>query len=396
MVSFSIENDLITKEYKDMREPILSIIIPVYNVEEYLTECLESVNASIRNIDAEVLLIDDGSTDGSSAMARAFADDNAAFFYFRKENGGLSDARNYGAGRATGKYLCFVDSDDVVKENMYENMLAAAEYHNADLTIVNVIRFDSTGTRESSLHDKVFYNIDCAVTHINECDNLIYDTTAWNKLIRRDFWERNGFKYPVGWRFEDMPVSLAMHIRANKVAIVREVGYMWRDRDGKTKSITQENNSIVNLTHRIKMWGDMYDYLAETQNGDSRLRDLMSFKILLEDMPMYVNMFATQAVDDPELYRDTILAFLDEHIIDKDYENLPVAHRLKYRLLREDDRERLKTLAAFELRKYKNLPLFKEEGEMDFVGVGLGITNNLSLGRQCVDLSSSVNKTTRS
>lgn len=349
-----------------MNEPILSVIIPVYNVEEYLEECLDSVAESVRNIDAEVLLIDDGSTDGSSVMARSFADAHTKFFYFRKENGGLSDARNYGAERAQGKYICFVDSDDVVRDNMYDNMLAAAEYHQADLTIVNVIRFDSSGFRESSLHDKVFYDIDCAVTHINECDNLIYDTTAWNKLIRRDFWERNGFKYPVGWRYEDMPVSLAMHIKANKVAIVREVGYLWRDRDGKTKSITQENNSIVNLTHRIKMWGDMYDYLEETQNGDSRLRDLMSFKILLQDLPMYVNMFANGAVDDPDLYRDTILDFLNRHFADKDYEHLPVAHRRKYKLLREDKRKDLKTLAAFELRKYKNLPFFKE-GEETYI-----------------------------
>ena len=350
-----------------MNEPILSIIVPVYNVEEYLIDCLESVAKSIEKIDAEVLLIDDGSKDNSGNMAMAFADAHNKFFYYRKENGGLSDARNFGTARAQGKYLCFVDSDDLVKENMYENMLAAAEYHQADLTIVNVIRFDSTGFRESSLHDRVFYDQDCAVTHINECDNLIYDTTAWNKLIRRDFWERNGFQYPVGWRFEDMPVSLAMHIKANKVAIVREIGYLWRDRDGKTRSITQENNSMINLTHRIKMWEDMYEYIEKEQKDPERLKTLLSFKILTEDLPMYVNMVAEYYVEeDPEGYSDTILSFMDRHFTETDYEKIPAAHKLKYRLLREGRKEELKTLTAFEKRKYKNLP-FNKEGDKIYI-----------------------------
>ncbi len=344
--------------------PVLSIVVPVYNVEEYLLECLESIEKSIRNIDAEVLLIDDGSKDDSGVMAKAFADTHQGFFYYRKENGGLSDARNFGAARAQGKYLCFVDSDDVVRENMYENMLAAAEHHQADLTIVNVMRFDSTGPRESSLHDKVFIDLDCVVTHIDECDNLIYDTTAWNKLIRRDFWERNGFQYPVGWRFEDMPVSLAMHTTANKVAIVRETGYMWRDRDGRTRSITQENNSIVNLTHRLTMTDGMYDFLEKERDDGNRLRDLMSFKILMEDLPMYINMAA--AMDDDELaeeYRDTIKSFISRHMKDSDFEKLPAAHRLKYRLLEEDRKEELQKLIAFEKRKYKNLPFVRKDGE---------------------------------
>lgn len=344
-----------------MNEPILSIIVPVYNVEEYLIDCLESVAKSIEKIDAEVLLIDDGSTDNSGSMAKTFADSHNKFFYYRKENGGLSDARNFGTARAQGKYLCFVDSDDLVKENMYENMLAAAEYHQADLTIVNVIRFDSKGFRESSLHDRVFYDLDYAAAHIDYCDNFIYDTTAWNKLIRRDFWERNGFRYPVGWRFEDMPVSLAMHIKANKVAIVREIGYLWRDRDGKTRSITQENNSMINLTHRIKMWDDMYEYIEKEQKDPERLRTLLSFKILTEDLPMYANMVAEHYVeDDAEGYSDTILSFMERHFTEADYEKLPAAHKLKYRLLREGRKEDLKTLTAFEKRKYKNLPFIKE------------------------------------
>ena len=350
-----------------MNEPILSIIVPVYNVEEYLIDCLESVAKSIEKIDAEVLLIDDGSKDNSGSMAKAFADAHKKFFYYRKENGGLSDARNFGTARAQGKYLCFVDSDDLVKENMYENMLTAAEYHQADLTIVNVIRFDSTGFRESSLHDRVFYDMDHAVAHIDYCDNFIYDTTAWNKLIRRDFWERNGFKYPVGWRFEDMPVSLAMHIKANKVAIVREIGYLWRDRDGKTRSITQENNSMINLTHRIKMWEDMYEYIEKEQKDPERLKTLLSFKILTEDLPMYVNMVAEYYVEeDPEGYSDTILSFMDRHFTETDYEKIPAAHKLKYRLLREGRKEELKTLTAFEKRKYKNLP-FNKEGDKIYI-----------------------------
>ena len=101
---------------------LVSIIIPVYNVETYLERCLESIcRQTYRQL--EVLLVNDGSTDASAAIARRYADSDSRFTLYNKENGGLSSARNYGIERAAGEYMVFVDSDDYVDENYVEYLL---------------------------------------------------------------------------------------------------------------------------------------------------------------------------------------------------------------------------------------------------------------------------------
>ena len=270
------------------RELKLSVIVPMYNAEEYLEECLESIEKSIQGLEAEVLLIDDGSEDRTSDIALAFQHEHSRFRYYRKENGGPADAKNYGIGKAKGKYLAFTDSDDLVTESMYHNMVRAAEYHQADLTIVNLVRFNSKRIWGSGLHKRVFNNLKKTVTHIRECDNLIYDTTAANRMIRRDFWEKNGFQYPKGWLFEDMPIALEMHCRANRVAIVHEVGYLWRVRDGESASITQNNSSINNLKHRTAMYDRMFRFVDKEEDGQ-RLKTLLKEKILSFDFSFYIN-----------------------------------------------------------------------------------------------------------
>ena len=99
----------------------LSVIVPMYNVEAYLPQCLESLAAQTL-ADMEVLLVDDGATDGTSKIAMDFAERHENFRYFRKENGGLSDARNYAIPYASGELIAFLDSDDWVEPTLYEKM----------------------------------------------------------------------------------------------------------------------------------------------------------------------------------------------------------------------------------------------------------------------------------
>ena len=96
----------------------ITVIVPIYNVEDLLSECLLSLKEQ-DFLEYEVLLIDDGSTDRSSSIALEFAKNNKKFLYFRKENGGLSSARNFGILKAKGEYIAFVDSDDFVNKNFY-------------------------------------------------------------------------------------------------------------------------------------------------------------------------------------------------------------------------------------------------------------------------------------
>ena len=123
----------------------VSVIVPVYNVEKYLSKCLDSlISQSHENL--EILVINDGSTDHSEEIIRGYTQKYPdRIKAFQKENGGLSDARNFGVDRATGDYIGFVDSDDYVSPAMFEEMAVLAEKHAAEMVICNVLKVDERG-----------------------------------------------------------------------------------------------------------------------------------------------------------------------------------------------------------------------------------------------------------
>ena len=123
----------------------VSVIVPVYNVELYLEKCLLSlVNQTLQDI--EIIVVNDGSRDHSQQIIEKFQQEHPQkIFAYTKENGGLSDARNFGIDRAKGKYIGFVDSDDYVSETMYDEMLNIAEKNQAEITICNIQKVDERG-----------------------------------------------------------------------------------------------------------------------------------------------------------------------------------------------------------------------------------------------------------
>lgn len=344
---------------KDNNMLQLSIIVPIYNVEDYLLECLDSLDSATHNIEAEILLIDDGSKDGSSDIAKEYAKNHTKFRYFHKENGGLADTRNYGIRNATGKYLAFIDSDDIVTEDMFEKMIASAEMHDTDITITNVTRFDSKSVFDASLYARMFNDVDELVTHINKCDRLIFDTIVCNKIVRRDFWNENGFEFPVGFRFEDMAVALAMHCRARRVSIVKTVGYLWRVREGESRSITQENTKTVNLKHRLIMLDRMYDFIDSEMGGDQRLKKLLDYKILSLDLIIYLNAMADQKKSEQEEFRTVITKFFDRHFEMDELDSLPAISRQKYIDVLERRYSELFPLRRYGKRSYNTAPVIR-------------------------------------
>lgn len=132
-----------TQEEAQAMNPAVSVIVPVYNVQDYLDECLASLESQTL-ADIEVIMVNDGSTDASSeVMDRYVARNPGRFFRYDKENGGLGDARNYGIDRAKGSYLAFIDSDDFVDSDMMERMYAAVQKHNCDIVQGGMIIFDN-------------------------------------------------------------------------------------------------------------------------------------------------------------------------------------------------------------------------------------------------------------
>ena len=187
-------------EKGSVMEPLISIVVPVYNVENYVAECITSlINQTYRNI--EILLVDDGSTDKSGQICDSFANDDR-IRVFHTKNAGVSAARNYALDRARGDYIGFADSDDRAEPEMFETLLRCAEKSGADVALCGFDREYPSGIRQSS-RPPVYVEASGAeaVSTVFYEYGLIYNY-AWNKLFRREFFE-SGFRFPVGFLYED-------------------------------------------------------------------------------------------------------------------------------------------------------------------------------------------------
>ncbi len=242
------------------RRPRLSIVVPFYGVERYIAECLESLRAQ-SFADFEAILVDDGSPDGSLAIAQQHAASDDRFRIVRQHNQGLGTARNTGARYAVGEYLTFVDSDDVVPPHAYRRMIASLDRTGSDMAAGNARRFNDLGVRDSWVHQVPFAR-PRPRTHVREFPSLALDRMAWNKMYRRSFWDREGFAYPVGL-YEDYPVTIASHLFADRVDVLATPVYYWRERDGGDLSITQRVWEMDNLRERVASAERVLDLVAD-------------------------------------------------------------------------------------------------------------------------------------
>ncbi len=240
----------------------LSVIIPIYNVEEYLPSCLDSVRRACGALKTEYILVDDGSTDRSGEIARQYAEQDPSFRYIRKENGGVSTARNLGVSLASGEYLCFPDSDDIAADNIYQRLYEAAVRDGSDMAVCGVCRLSGDKIVRSSLHERAYRDLEDTVTHVVRHPRLVYDSMCWNRVIRRAFYEETGVKWPEGTLYQDIPVLFTLNFHANQVSVIRETGYFWRIRETGT-SATQGLSDERNLSHKIEMQEQLFRILDD-------------------------------------------------------------------------------------------------------------------------------------
>ncbi|MGN9836609.1 glycosyltransferase family 2 protein [Nonomuraea sp. H19] len=305
--------------------PLLSVVVPVYNVEPYITECLKSLAAQTLD-DIEVVLVDDGSCDGSRQVAEDFAARDRRFIVIEQRNQGPGPARNAGIQQARGAYLAFADADDVVPPQAYERLLATLAETGSDLACGAVRRLVDGELEESILHEKVFRR-PVLCTHITDKQVLIRDRTVWNKVYRRDFWERNGLEFPAGI-YEDVPVAMQAHVLATSVDMVGDVVYHWRRRDdeGET-SITQRRAEPDNLHERLTAIRAVRAFLDERA---PELRDGFDALVLEKD---FVFLFqALETSEEPEQLLDLARSWVAE-LGQKTLEDAPSLRRLELHLL---------------------------------------------------------------
>lgn len=220
----------------------ISVIIPIYNVEKYLSQCLDSVvKQTYRNL--EIILVNDGSTDSCRQICDEYASNDARIKIMHKENGGLSDARNAGLKIATGDFISFVDSDDLLSVDFCEKLLHALLEYNADIAECGFRKFESDAELEN-LPEVTPANIELFETEM-AVDLLIKDylqPMVWNKLYRKEV--LLGLKFPVGKLHEDVAWTYQAFGNAKKVLRIEDELYFYRQ---QADSISGRKYSLKRL-----------------------------------------------------------------------------------------------------------------------------------------------------
>ena len=200
---------------------LISIIIPVYNVEQYLKQCLDSViNQTYKNL--EIILVDDGSTDNSGKICDEYALKDNRIKVIHKQNGGVSSARNTGLNVATGEYIGFVDGDDYIELDMYEYLYSLNKTNNTSLAICNFyIEEDKKITNVKPITNK--YILDA--NEMLKCS--FKQLFSWNKLIEKNLFNQLYFPENISYG-EDMTVCMELFIRAKKISYGNKNKYFYR------------------------------------------------------------------------------------------------------------------------------------------------------------------------
>jgi CDP-glycerol glycerophosphotransferase len=264
--------------------PRVSVVVPVYEVESYLATCLQSLARQTFR-DLEVLMVDDGSTDRSVTIAERFAESDPRFRLLRQENGGLGRARNTGLAAASGEFVTFVDSDDVVPDGAYARMVRSLDETGSDIATGNVQRLTRQGTSQAQFLARTFAR-NRPRTHVTKFRALLADRTAWNKLWRRSFWDELGAAFPEGVIHEDIPVTLPAHLAAARVDVLAAPVYQWRLREDGALSITQRRLEERVLRDRLAAVEAVRSHFAE--HAPRKLCRWYDASLLADDLRLHL------------------------------------------------------------------------------------------------------------
>lgn len=215
--------------------PKVSVIVPIYNVEKYLEKCINSLLSQTLE-DIQIILVNDGSKDNSGNIAKEYEKNNKnRIIYVEKENGGLSDARNYGLKYATGDFIAFLDSDDYIEKNAYEEMYNKAIEENADYVECDFIW---------EFPNKI--RVDKQYSYKNKKEMLSFvRVVAWNKLIKRQLIIDNNLEFPKGLRYEDVEFTYKLIPFINKFAYVDKPFIHYVQREGSIANVQNERTADI-------------------------------------------------------------------------------------------------------------------------------------------------------
>ncbi|WP_407316954.1 CDP-glycerol glycerophosphotransferase family protein [Isoptericola halotolerans] len=298
---------------------LVTVVVPMYNVEDYLAECLESILAqSHRRLD--VVVVDDGSPDRSIDIARAYASKDRRVRIIRQPNAGLGAARNTGVTNARGEMICFVDSDDSIPANSVETMLRSLIQSGSDFAVGSLLR-DTTNGRHMPNWAKEVHATTRQAMRFEDDPDVLKNVFAWTKLYRTEFFRRVVREFPDGLYEDQIPAARAyLH---GTFDILKDVVCYWRIRDDGT-SITQQKSTMKDLTGR---WNMLDELAEEMKDAPADLLRSWQVKTVGFDMRTYYEQVPRTGADYWEFLHQRVRHFVDEVGYDV-LREVPVSDRL--------------------------------------------------------------------
>ena len=228
----------------------VSVIIPVYNVEPYLERCLQSVeNQTYR--DAEVIIVNDGSTDNSYQIIDRYVARNRHFTAYTTENNGLGGARNFGLTKASGEYVVFLDSDDYIAEDCLEKFAAAAQANNSDIVVCNSFDVQEDGT----VIDRNENNVRNQTVTLSDAPQILLNRPcAWAKMYRRSLFE--GLGYVAREWYEDLRLTPKLYLRAKSITYIEDALFFYVQRAGSIMN----NAKVLRNLEILEAFDDLIAY----------------------------------------------------------------------------------------------------------------------------------------
>jgi CDP-glycerol glycerophosphotransferase (TagB/SpsB family)/glycosyltransferase involved in cell wall biosynthesis len=289
---------LVAWERRSLR-PVLTVVMPVYNVEAFVRETLDTVlTQSLHNL--EVIAVDDGSTDGSLAILREFERRDARVRVFTQTNSGQGIARNLGVEHAQGEFLAFIDSDDTIPPGSFEHMVDTLRRSGSDFCVGSVRRLRHSQYLRTTWQRTV-HQTDRIGTTLDEFPAAMQDIICANRMFRTEFWREKvgGFRGHIA--YEDHVPMLTAYVRATKFDILSRITYNWRIREDHT-STGQQKANIENLLDRIAVKEEAHELLEA--EASEFVYDVWVARCLEVDFPPY----AAQGLDAGDAYRNVLSA----------------------------------------------------------------------------------------
>lgn len=257
---------------------MISVIVPVYNVEKYLAKCIESIQNQTYK-DLEIILVDDGSTDSSGKICDAYKRNDSRLIVLHTKNGGLSRARNAGLEIASGDYIGFVDSDDYIEPDMYQQLLDGMVTYHTDLAECEAARL---GTRNSFYpsHSGDFImegKEACRLWLDDKKDQFHFRPAVWSKLFQASFWKDK--RFPAGKVHEDYYLTMLAYYHADRIYFCHQCLYnhIIDNPDSTTHAVFGKKELFIETQYR-----EIWKYLEGQDEAAARVAEKKYYRILLE------------------------------------------------------------------------------------------------------------------